>query len=122
MNIKSFKSKKKAFEYVEGLFKSFGKILIAGSSVNKSLKKFSDIDVEIYTSKPKKPYYEIVLVNKKPILISVYFYKSKKKSSKEKYSGPQKIKRECQLAVDFLFKYLRSNNKKYLESVQRRIR
>ena len=89
----------------------------------------------------KKPYYEIVFLKEKPILISVYYYKYKKgkeaqkpknvrilfgkydkeadKSfnnpkhfAKNKYSQKEKIKRACQLIVDFFFKYLRTNKRR----------
>jgi len=85
------------------------------------------------------------LLNQKIILISAYFYKFKKGEKtdtpknikliygeynknlspnykKDNYNQKQKIKRECQLAIDFFFKYLRHNNLKYLESVQKRIK
>ncbi len=41
--------------------------------------------------------------------------------SKDTYSQEEKIKRECQLLTDFMFKYLRTKNQKYLQSVQKRI-
>jgi len=119
-------------------------ILVRGSTATKSIKKFSDFDIEVWTNKPRKPYYEIAFVKEKPILISVYFYKYKEGKeiqeppnikilfgkyndkikpsfSKETYKHRRKIKRECQLVVDFFFKYLRTKNKKYLEPIQKRI-
>ena len=43
-------------------------------------------------------------------------------NKKENLSNEQKINRECQLTIDFLFKYLRSGSKKHLELVQERLK
>lgn len=140
-----FQNKKELFDYLIEKFSNESKIiLIRGSTAKGNIKQFSDIDVEIYSDKLKKPYYNIAFVGKKLILISVYFYKFKdgKKIkepknvsiiygeynseikpdfSEDKYSPKEKIKRECQLLIDFFFKYLRHKNKKDLEPVEKRI-
>jgi len=119
--MKKFKDKKQVLKYLQRLFGN-NEFAIIGSASNKSFKNFLDIDIEVY-GKFDKPYYEIILVGNKLILISAYFYKDKKnKPKKDTYNSKQKIKRECQLAIDFMFKYLRTKNKKYLESVQKRIK
>ena len=145
--MKIIKTKKDLFEYVRKIFaKKAEVVLIRGSTANGSVKAFSDVDVEVYVkSKLDKPYYEIILYNNSPLLISAYFYdyiegknarcqknvkvlfgdfndKIKPDFSKGKYLGKVKIKRECQLVVDFLFNYFRNKNKNSLESVQKRIR
>lgn len=149
--MKKFKSKKRVFEYITKKFKKDSKlILIRGSTANGSIKQFSDIDAETY-GKLKKPYYEIIFVKNKPVLITVYFYKyqegkrikspknvkivygkynniiekrfnERSHFAKDTYTAEQKITRECQLAIDFMFKYLRSKDKKALESVQKKIK
>ena len=86
----------------------------------------------------------IAFFNQKPMLISVYFYKYrngrvitpeknvrilygkynknlKPDFSREEYTPGQRIKRECQMVVDSLFRYLRHKDKKDLERVQKRI-
>ena len=142
--IKKFRNKEKVFDYLKKTFSKSKIILIRGSSAKKPIKNFSDIDVEIYSNNPRKPYYEIVFIRDMPVLISAYFYKFKKgdilktpnnikiingeynKSikpdfSKEPYNNKEKIKRECQLAIDFMFKYLRTKNASNLKPIQRRI-
>lgn len=119
--IKIFKGKKQVFNYIKQLFSKY-KIIFKGSSVKKELNDFSDIDVEIY-GKTRVPYYELVFVGKKLVLITVYFYKDENnKPKKDKYNQKQRTIRECQLAIDFMFKYLRHKNKKYLESVIKRLK
>jgi hypothetical protein len=118
--MKQFNGKTQLKNYLKKLSGKY-KFSIEGSTSNKPLKNFSDVDVEIY-GKVAKPYYEMVFVREKPILITIYYYKDKnKKFKKDTYNLKQKIKRECQLAIDFMFKYLRTKNKKYLKSVQKRI-
>ena len=140
-----FHDKQEVFDYVIKKFSKKNKlILIRGSTAKKPVKNFSDFDIEIWTNKLEKPYYEIAFVSGKIVLISIYFYKYKlgKKVdvpsnvkilfgeyndqiipdfSNDKYTNKEKIKRECQLLVDFFFKYLRRKDKKYLSSVQKRI-
>src|SRR3989344_5559305 len=74
----NFKNKKEIFNYIKKKFKKSKLILTRSSSVNKKLKAFYDIDVEVYLNKLKKPYYEIVPLRNKPVLLTVYFYKYKK--------------------------------------------
>jgi hypothetical protein len=143
--MKKLNSKKQVFEYIKHLFaRNSNVILIRGSAVNKPLKAFSDIDVEVY-GKIKKPYYKIIFVKNHPILMSTYFYKFKKGRkvkaaknikvlygeynnkikpdfSKDTYTPKEKIKRECQLMMDFMFRYLRSGDKKALASLERRLK
>jgi len=119
--MKKFKDKTQLKNYIKKLFSKY-EIVFEGSTSNKPLKNFSDMDVEVY-GRVARPYYEIVFVRNKLILISIYFYKDRRnKHKKDTYNPKQKIKRECQLTIDFLFKYLRTKNKKYLESVQKRIK
>ena len=141
----NFNNKREIFAYIKRKFsKESELILIRGSTATKSVKKFSDFDIEIYRKKLKKPYYEVVFLKEKPILLSVYFDKYKKGKkiqkpanvkvlygeyndkikpnfSKDTYTHKQKIRRECQLLIDFFFKYLRTKDKKYLNSIQKRI-
>ena len=118
--MKNFNNKKQIFEY---LIKKFSKdskiILIRGSTAKGKIKQFSDIDIEIYSTNLKKPYYEIAFVGRKIILISVYFYKFKEGEktrepknvkiiygnynneikpdfSKDRYSHKEKVKREAE--------------------------
>ena len=147
MALLKFKSKKQIHNYILNKFsKNSGLLLIHGSASNSKnkLKAFSDIDLESYNSNPKKPHYEIVLLKTKPILISVYYYKYKKgkkisprkdmkilygtltsnimpEYKKGKFTGKDKVRRECQLVADFIFKYIRSKEIKYLEYVQKRL-
>jgi len=119
--MRKFKNKTQLMNYIKKLVGKY-EFSIEDSSSNKPLKSFSDIDIEVY-GKVAKPYYELVFVGNKLILISTYFYKDKKnKPKKDIYNPNQRIKRECQLAIDFMFKYLRTKNKKYLISVQKRIK
>ena len=140
-----FKNKKEIFNYIKKKFIKDKLILIRGSAVNRKLKAFYDIDVEVYTHYIRKPYYEIIFLKRNPILISAYFYKYKKgKYTKETknvkvilgnynknikpnfkkdiYNNKQRIIRECQLVVDFMFKYLRKKDKKYINDIQKRIK
>ncbi|MEI6731831.1 MAG: nucleotidyltransferase domain-containing protein [archaeon] len=139
-----FNSKAALFEYICKKFSKSQLILVRGSTASGKIKNFSDIDVEIY-GKKAKPYYEFVLFNNKLVLISVQQYtfvsgkeiksprgvrvlkgelndKIRADMSKDRYNLKEKIKRECQLTVDFLLKYLRSGNLKYLKCVQKRIK
>jgi hypothetical protein len=143
--MRTFISKKEVFEYIKTTFSQGNTlILINGSTAKKPAKKFSDFDIEVWGPVLKKPYYELAFINEKPILISIYFYVFKEgktckppsavkilfgkynasiKSdfSDDAYTVQEKERRECQLVTDFLFKYMRSGDKKYLESVQKRI-
>ena len=145
MEINRFYNKKGIYNYIKNKFSESKIILIRGSAAKKPAKNFSDIDIEIWGEKVKKPYYEIVFFKNKPILISAYFYKYasgknvqapldikiiygkynnkiKPYFSKDIYNKKDKIKRECQLVTDFLFKYLRSKNIRYLNYIQKRIK
>lgn len=145
ITIKHFKSKQQVINYIVKLLKKDAEcICIQGSTAFKPLKKFSDMDFHYFAKKYKKPYYEIVFVKDKPILISVYHQKYTKGKkikapkrinvvygdynnklvpdfSKAKYKLKDKITRECQLVTDFLFKYFRSGDKTYLEYTQKRL-
>jgi predicted nucleotidyltransferase len=144
-----FNNKNELFEYTKNKFKESKLILISGSTAYGKIKNFSDFDVEVYINNTKKPYYEIVFIKEKPILISIYFYKYKlgkdinppkgikvikgkfnDKIDKKftpiygegKYTKNEKLKRDCQLITDFCFKYFRSKDKRYLEYIQKRIK
>ena len=144
--INKYKNKKDLYEYIEKkLSKNSALILIRGSTAKKKIKRFSDFDIEVYGKKIKKPYYEIALIKGKPILISAYFYRYKRGKkikgpsntkiiygeyndkinstfSKDNYNQKEKIKRECQLITDFLFKYLRNKDVNNLNIVQSKIK
>ena len=143
--MKSFKDKTEAFHYIKNKFSNRSKvILVRGSTANGPIREFSDIDVEVYYDTLEKPYYELCFVGLKLVLISVYFYNYtrgkrikheknvrvlygkynenlKPDFSKEEYTLEQSVKRECQMVVDSLFKYIRHKNKVDLERVQKRI-
>ena len=143
--MKSFNTKKEMFSYINNSFPKSQVILIRGSTAFKGVKNFSDFDIEIYCNFIQKPIYELAFFKNKIILITIYFYKFKKGKiispkeknmrilkgkynknlrpdfSKDKYLQKEKVKRECQLLIDFMFKYLRSKDKKYLKSIEKRI-
>ena len=143
--MKKFNTKKEVFSYITNIFSKCQVILIRGSTAFGRVKNFSDFDVEAYGNFIQKPIYELVFLKDKITLITIYFYKFKKGKttipkeknvkilkgihnenlrpdfSKDKYSQEEKIKRECQLLIDFMFKYLRSKDEKSLNSVQKRI-
>lgn len=147
-SIPQFKNKEAIFDYIIKKFSKESKIIaVTGSTAHKPIKEFSDIDINIWGNPIKKPYYELVFVNKKPVLISIYFYKYKRgkkinpprkfrilygkfNDSIElfqgmdalKYNHKETIKRQCQLIIDFAFKYFRAKDKKYLGYIQKRIR
>lgn len=120
-------------------------ILVRGSTAFGPVKKFSDFDVEVWCEKRKDEYYEIIIVEDKITLLTINFYKYKKGVKKqapnnmnilkggynqnlepefirETRRGNRKVKRECQLLLDFMFKYLRSGDEKALNSVQKRVK
>jgi len=136
--MRSFKSKKEVFEYIKNKYSEAETILIKGSTAKGKLKEFSDIDIEFYQDKPTKPEYEIVLVDKKLALITAYPYKAGKKINKipenvlvlkgeyceqienqKEYTEKERAIRDNQMFLDFLFKYLRTKDKKYLETVDK---
>lgn len=139
--MRTFKTKSEIFEYICKRFseKDVKGIVVKGSAAKKEIGQFSDIDIEIYNNKKIKPYYELVLLKDKLILISIYFYKASKKlqvkdyilvlkgdffegiehKGNEKYSKQERIIRDNQMLVDCLFKYLRSKDKGYLNCVEK---
>ncbi len=143
--MKSFTNKNQIYDYLKNKFiDSEGTIILRGSMVKNKIIKFSDFDFEIYNNKPRDPFYEVVLVNKKPVLITIWFGKySKKKSTippkeikvvfgdyfsymsyiidDKEYKGERKVKRECQSVIDRLFKYLRSNEIENIEKINKKI-
>ena|SRR3989344_3778836 len=144
-NINRFQTKSSIFEYLIDEFGSQSNvILVRGSRTKKSAKMLSDIDVGVYSSRKKKPYYEMALLHNKFLFITIYFYgykagevinppkdveiiygkynkNLKPDFTKDTYNSKEKIRREGQLVTDFLFKYLRTYDRKYLKSVQKRI-
>ncbi|MFH1376796.1 MAG: hypothetical protein ABIH25_04120 [Candidatus Woesearchaeota archaeon] len=147
--INKFEDKKKLYSYIINKFRNSMVILVHGSTANKKIRNYSDFDVEIYGKNIKKPYYEILFIKEAPVLLSVYFYKYKsgkktipKKGIKVikgdfsnnldggitpiygegKYTSKERLKRDCQLVTDFMFKYFRSKDKTYLKYVQKRIK
>lgn len=145
MKIRSFNNKSKVFDYIRRNFKKSNKLIIVrGSTAIKPIKNFSDIDVEIYGNKIKNEHYELVFVKNKLVLISIHYYlykngesiqipknvkilygkynkNTKPDFSMKKRNNKEMVKRQCQLAIDFFFKYLRSHDKKYLLNVQKRM-
>ena len=149
VGITNFRNKTELFEYLRKKFNESRVILIHGSTAHKPVKNFSDFDIEVYGKIIKKPYYELVFINRKPALLTALFYKYKigeKKTtpqnvrivkgeytttmenrkpqtmySEEAYNAKEKMKRECQLVLDFCFKYFRSKEILYLEYIQKRI-
>lgn len=149
MEFKRFNSKQGTLEYLLDKFKNEKLIVIRGSAAKKPLKEFSDIDVEVWAQTIRKPVYEIVFVKNKPILLSIYTYKyaegealtppenvlvlkgeynrevnrisTQGFGTKDRYTPEENKKRECQMVVDFMFKYLRHGKTEYLKSVQKRI-
>ncbi len=147
--IKKFKNKIELFKHLRKRFSENRIILIHGSTAHKKVKNFSDFDIEVYGKIIKKPYYELVFINRKPALLTTLFYKyqnGEKKTTPQNirmikgeytnaiknrkphtmysegaYNSKEKIKRECQLVIDFLFKYLRSKDIQYLRYIQKRI-
>jgi hypothetical protein len=134
--IKSFKNKKEVFIY---LIKKFilneGTILLRGSMINEPVKDFCDFDLEIYTNKKLKPYYEIVFVNKKICLISIWFGKYRIGSQSKM---PKKVKlihgnyfsymkglsdkrSDSQHVIDWVFKYIRTKNMERLDWINKKI-
>jgi predicted nucleotidyltransferase len=145
MKVNEFQNKTKLIKYIKNLFVDSEVILIRGSTAKGKIKEFSDFDVEVYSNKLRKPYSEIILINKKPALISTYFYKYKKdeiakepenvllikgaynsstkpNNDKDTYSKKEELKRECQMVLDLMFQYLRNKNTDSLENIQKRIK
>lgn len=140
-SMKQFKNKTEIFKYIRKKHSSKDDLLlIRGSTAKEPIKKFSDIDAEIWGQNYKQPHYEIAFIKNKPILLTIYFYKYKKgkevrplkniKIIAGKYNNKLKPnfitkkkskKRECQIIIDFMFKYLRTKNNKFLKNIQKRI-
>jgi hypothetical protein len=145
--VRRFKNKNLLFEEIKKDFTDSKIILIRGSTAFGKVKRFSDFDVEVYQNRKRKPHYEVIFVENKLTLLTIYFYKYNKGKEKrppkeikiikgdnffnnniipnfekDKYTNNEKVIRESQLLLDFLFKYLRSNDEKYLTSVQKRIK
>lgn len=139
--MKKFKSKKDLFDYIKNKFleKDLKGIIVIGSTAKGKIKNFSDIDIVIFNEKNLKPFYELCLVNKKLVLITVYFYKSGKvtkvpKNGKIiygnnyeqiehknnlKYSKEKRTIRDNQMFLDGLFKFLRSKDEHYLNWIDK---
>ncbi len=138
MKIRKFKNKKEAFKYIKKKYSSAEAILIKGSVVRGEIKEFSDIDIEFYQDKPAKPEYELILVDNKLVLITAYPYKAGKKinnvpenvlvlkgnyckqiENQKPYSKQERTIRDNQMFLDFLFKYLRTKDSKYLKTIEK---
>lgn len=136
--MKLFKTKGEAFEYIKQKYENAETILIKGSTFKGEIKEFSDIDVEFYQDKPAKPEYELILIDSDLVLISAYPYKTGKRLGKipknvlilkgnyceqidiqEDYSSEEKVIRDNQMFLDFLFKYLRTKNDKLLNKLDK---
>lgn len=139
--IKKLKSKEEVFSYI---IKKYSKlnikgIAIIGSTAKGNIKEFSDFDVVVFNQKERKPEYELIQVNNKLTLLAVYFYKpgNKKKIPSNgkilfgeyfeqiehpghlKYTPSQRIKRNNQMFLDGLFKFLRSKDSHYLSWLEK---
>ncbi|MCX6742026.1 MAG: hypothetical protein NTX24_02520 [Candidatus Pacearchaeota archaeon] len=147
--IHKFNKKSDFFDYIKNKFDKEDLILVHGSTAHGRIKNYSDFDMEIHGKKVKKPYYELIFIKEKPVLVSIYF-KMYNKGTKTKppngigiikgiytdkidtqlirmyqegrYNQKEKLKRECQLIADFCFKYFRSKDRKYLQYIQKRIK
>lgn len=139
--MKEFKSKTSVFEYISKKFKEQDTqgICVVGSTAKGKIKNFSDIDVVVFNKTGKKPFYELCLVNKKVVLITVYYYKAGKiekipnngkilcgnyfqqieHKNDRKYTLKQRTIRDNQMFLDGFFKFLRSKNKRYLDWVDK---
>ncbi len=147
--IKKFNKKSGILNYLKNKFIESDLIIISGSTAHGTINNCSDIDLEVHGRKIKNPYYELIFLKNKIVLISVYFreYNPGKKIHPPKnikvikgvytdkidkkfikmysegvYNQKEKIKRECQLVLDFCFKYFRSKDNAYLGYIQKRIR
>jgi predicted nucleotidyltransferase len=139
--MKEFKSKEEVFEYLKKKFlnKSTLGIAVIGSTAKKPIKEFSDVDLEVITRKPTKPYYELCTINGKLFLVNAYFYLPGKKVDLPArgrilygeyykpiehpknliYNSKERNVRDNQMFIDMLFKYARSKDKKYLKIIDK---
>lgn len=139
--MKNFSSKKQIFEYLKNKFmkEDVTGIIIQGSTAFGKIKEFSDIDCVIFNKTKLKPYYELGTLNNNLFLISVYFYKPGKKKPLPKnaislfgnfyeekehknnlvYTKEEKEKRNNQMLVDLLFKYIRHKDKSLIKSIEK---
>lgn len=137
-----FENKTKLFNWIVQSFDGKA-ILVRGSTAFGPVKKFSDFDIEIW-GKKRDEHYDIIIVENKLALLTINFYDYKNGPkaktpknmkilkgqynknleptfTRETRTGVRKVKRECQLLLDFMFKYLRSGDKKALHAVKKRI-
>ena len=139
--MKQFKSKAEVFEYISNKFnsKNVKGIVIVGSTAKGKIKQFSDIDGVVFNKTGRKPIYELCLVNKKVVLITVYYYKAGKlekipsngkilygdyfqqieHKGDRKYTSKQRAIRNNQMFLDGFFKFLRSKDKRYLNWIEK---
>lgn len=139
--MEQFSSKSKAFKYIKQKFlkKGVKGIVIQGSTAKGKIKRFSDIDIVVFNNKKLKPHYELCLINNKLVLLSAYFYKLNKIIKPPKntlilsgnfysqiehkgnsyYTKKERAKRNNQMFLDGLFKYLRTKDKHYLSWVDK---
>lgn len=146
--MKKFSSKTEIFSYIRDNFcGNNDTVIVRGSTAIKALDSFDDFDIEVYTTKPKKPYYEIIFYREKPILISIYYHIDEQGeiikppreikvlqgeyhsnidrifmedfAKRTKHTPEDKITRSNQMIIDNLFKFMRSNNRDFLDKVNR---
>ncbi len=136
--MKSFSSKQEVFDYLKEKYSNAKAIVIQGSTAKGDIKEFSDIDLIFYQDKPAKPEYELILVNNKLVLISAYPYKAGKRlkeipenalvlkgeyyeqiDNQTEYDKKERVLRDNQMFLDFLFKYLRTKDIKYLDNLDK---
>jgi predicted nucleotidyltransferase len=148
--MKEFNYKEEVFKYIlENYAQSAKAVLVRGSTASYRVKPFSDFDIEIYSQKKQYPIYEIHLCAGYPILITIYFYEykfgsllikpqnvkmlkgnytsgieevfQKEINTKDPYNEKEKIIRNNQILVDFLFKFFRTKDENALNKVQKRL-
>ncbi|HKL24536.1 MAG TPA: hypothetical protein VJ912_04320 [Candidatus Nanoarchaeia archaeon] len=136
--MKKFNSKKEIFDYIKEKYSNADSIIVRGSSPKRKLKEFDDIDVDFLQDKPAKPEYELVSLNGKLILITAYPYKAGKKinnvpkgvkvlkgdycktiENQKPYTKKEKYKRDNQMFMDIMFKYLRKRDKSLLDDLDK---
>lgn len=136
-----FSTKESVFNYLKKRFvsKNVLGIAVVGSTAKGKIKNYSDIDMVVFNNQKLKPYYELCLIADKLVLITVYFYKAGKlakipKNGKIiygnyysqieyrgnlKYNRNERMRRDNQMFIDGLFKFLRSKDKKYLSWIEK---
>jgi len=136
--MKKFENKLEVFEYIKKKYSKSKTVLIRGSTAKGRINDFSDIDIEFYQNKPAKPEYELILVNNRLVLMTAYPYRAGKNitqipknvivligkyceqiENQKGYTKKERLIRDNQMFIDFLFKYLRTKNSKYFKIIEK---